>query len=358
MRTTTATNGTVIKYPDAFGFVFCPSLVKVTNTDADYMKVTLTDESDNTIDSIKASARDGKAHIDLSAYVQTLFDTNRIELPSTYPATMTDTFLVREIYVNVLVQLNGQQDTFEFHTTYVWGAPKSLEVFNRVRKVRYFTNYPFALSVFSVTGAEHYIVNDGTDVAADPDSTGMWLMNLNEYETADTLSWKDDVGVLLPIDDENGFTVMRVRNGMEARYNIVFDKKTNEGVYLRWFDRCGFLCHFLFKLENETINTADENDFIRNNIGVEQDYGFGGAYGVLANKTRNENKVIGAPQLDRGEWWWIADIVSSPIVQMYLGNGNWQNVRINGGSFKHDTETDLQDFACTLIIDDIRTQRL
>lgn len=359
MRTTTATNGTTINYPDEFGFVYLPTIISVAKNDLVKLEVTLTDEDNNVIDSITASSYHGRAHIDISAYVQTLFDAKSVRIPQTYSNTIADTFIVRDVTAQVKATLANAVDTFNFYTTFIWGAPKSLEVFNKPRKVRYFTNYPFRLSLFSLTGTTHRILKDGQLTTIEPISTGMWLINMNPYKNANKVVVKDNVGTLTPKITAQGATVTQATDASDVeRFDVVLDKVTDTGIYLRWIDRCGFLCHFLFKCKDEIINAAEESNYLRNAIGSDSDYGFGGSYGTLANKTRSESKTIAAPQLDKDEWWWIADVLTSPIVQMYLGDNSWQNVRVNGGSFKHDAETDLQDFACTLIIDDVNTQRL
>lgn len=348
MRTDTATNATVFRYPDAFGFVFNPCIITISNANLQSVSIDIEDEENNSFTGITASAYDGKCVIDLSQYIQSLFDKMGISLPATYASTLTDLGIVRDISVDVTATLsNSTTDTLTFNTAYIWGAQKNGEIFNQERKVTWWTNFPFALCVFYITGKTSYLNVDTVDMATPLDTTGMWMYNISQYGSATTLYFQDNCGTFKTTikEDEVNLT-QTIAYDTRVTVQMKTAVPTNEkGVYLRWIDRRGFLCHYLFDPNTETLTAADKSN-------IQRDY-----LGVMINKARSESILLGAINLDKDEWWWIADIVTSPIVQWYIEDGVWQNVRIVSGSFQRKEDT-LQDFACTMQIDEVKTQQL
>ena len=139
-------------------------------------------------------------------------------------------------------------------------------------------------------------------------------------------------------------------------------RQEQEGYYLRWIDRFGFIEYYLFDMGTLEYKTDPSE------------------YGVSAEKTvrgfnfANYNRRIGvkterslkacASNLDKATLEYVESIVSSPIVDLYMGKTKegtelWQPVHIEGGTYSYNTHhLSLCDFEITIILPNRKTQSL
>ncbi len=153
-------------------------------------------------------------------------------------------------------------------------------------------------------------------------------------------------------DNTFDFTFHALTN-VAANVRLLVDECT-DGIYLRWINRHGFYCYWLFKRGDESKQIANDGEFIRNNM---QDYnyvnGYHGGSGRKQRKTEENALLVCAPLVDSETFDFLFQLALSPIVDMYAGknvNGvdSWKAVNVSVGNF-NKTKAVLQDFVATTI---------
>ena len=149
---------------------------------------------------------------------------------------------------------------------------------------------------------------------------------------------------------------------MAANVRLLVDECT-DGIYLRWINRHGFYCYWLFKRGDESKQIANDGEFIRNNM---QDYnyvnGYHGGSGRKQRKTEENTLLVCAPLVDSETFDFLFQLALSPVVDMYAGknvNGvdSWKAVNVSVVNF-NKTRAVLQDFVATIILPETRVQSL
>ena len=117
-------------------------------------------------------------------------------------------------------------------------------------------------------------------------------------------------------DNTFDFTFHALTN-MAVNVRLLVDECT-DGIYLRWINRHGFYCYWLFKRGDEGKQIANDGEFIRNNM---QDYnyvnGYHGGSGRKQRKTEENTLLVCAPLVDSETFDFLFQLALSPIVDMY-----------------------------------------
>lgn len=162
-------------------------------------------------------------------------------------------------------------------------------------------------------------------------------------------------------DNTFDFTFHALTN-VAANVRLLVDECT-DGIYLRWINRHGFYCYWLFKRGDESKQISNDGEFIRNNM---QDYnyvnGYHGGAGRKQRKTEENTLLVCAPLVDSETFDFLFQLALSPVVDMYAGknvNGvdSWKAVNVSVGNF-NKTRAVLQDFVATIILPETRVQSL
>lgn len=182
-----------------------------------------------------------------------------------------------------------------------------------LRKVRYYTNFPFSIDELSENGFVTKVITQGGD-----------------YESSFV----------------KGKVITRV-----------IENNEKEGLYIRWIDRFGFMQYFLFKKGDKDLKTASDSNEITELKNV---YGMG--YSVHYRPlqvTSLESVKICADNLDLDEIEYVTSIVGSPLVDLYI-DGEWKPIRIEDGSYQYSVHhlTQKQDFELSIIVNDRDSQSL
>ena len=333
-------NGTIkVSYPD-YVFCFNPCVFMVESPDGsfDFAEVNVDVSSGDVRKSGYWRAYQHKAYIDLRAYFQLLFDENTLTSSDEAAATC------KKVSIHMVVsQLPFDDDSepseierVDIDTLVYWGALRPYEQFDpyKTRKVKCWEGYPFTVDItpdkIDVDISEAQLRVGETVVPIDAERKMMRL----------PYNYVDSRWILLTVHD----------GGMLYYYNLVFVEYVGceaKGVYLRWLDRYGRLCYYLFAEGQKRDKVSNYGDVLRDNItDVVRRMGY----------EREASMQLCAPLADAETIDGIDDIISSPVVDMY-DNGVWQAVIVSAGTYTR-TDDVLQDFVFEITLQDYDTQRL
>lgn len=289
-----------IYYPDSVAFCFNPNLLKVETSNEVTVTIsaagsgmggTFDSTFDRTFHIVKKpwytdqrEYEEGLVELDLSPYMRALFEISRPGMVGSQVIT---------------VNVKTSADEFEFTMTAIWGAMNIGETFNQPRKVTYFTQFPFTVTVF-----------DGS------------IKHLDVSEVPDTIT--------------------------------VIENDCENGIYLRWIDRHGFYQYWLFQ-QGTVDNKSDEyGEKLYGNFS-DGDYSY---YGVGWNqgKTMEKSFKACAPLVDNDTFNMLLTVHSSPLVDMYV-NSTWVPVNIASVTASDNGEN-LKDFEITVTMPDVISQVL
>lgn len=368
MRSVASTNFTV-RVPDEVTFAFNPCLIIVDGCAS--MTLTVTVNGTNYVMNYEAIG--GKVYANVQQIVQLGFASNTFSL--NYGSTTQNTQLGKTVSLTIVPKTaGGTTETLTSSFFAIWGGmnPNGKDVFNGFRKQKYFVGYPFTFGFYLSTRSTILIGNGASPSTSLQVGTngvkGMWEVNGNQLPSGALFSnIYDYAGTLQQGYFDNTFDLtfymhQNVAQTLLARIDI--ENCTDEDtVYLRWISRHGFYCYWLWNYKTKQRTTAYAQDFARVEL-QEYDLTFGYERGAGRRVTyqRNEVTPLAVPLADVEQYEYLLDIISSPCVDMYIGNDTnntprWQTVAVQAGTF---TQTDklMQDFVINLITPSVPVQRL
>lgn len=361
MRQTTK-NGITIKYADAVGFAFLPCIIKASGSGVASIETTISRETRAHTYSVEAFA--DNCIMDYREYVQALFDGISFgNLDYTKEIQQSNLGAVFDISVKVKDSKGSDLATFSYTTFYVWGAMRAGETWNGFKRLTWFTHFPFSFGLYTneasqilvgYEGAPNRMVKPGiagiVDISASvlPSKARYW--NIYDYDG------KIELGTFTDVFD---LTFAMASGGKQSLLARIERNDTEKGIYLRWVDRHGFYRYWLFTQGDESRAISSDTSFMRNNLGEYDDtiFGYLGANGRRQCYSREDTIPLCAPLVDSETFDFLQDLASSPVVDMYLGDNNWQSVTIKAGTYTKTT-AELQDFVCNLVINNTQIQQL
>jgi len=367
MRQTTSGNFT-IKYPDEVSFAFNPVLVIVTPCD----NVIITAMMGGVSRVLRYEAINGNVYADLQQIAQLYFAT--VQFGLNYSSTKQNTNLGSTLSLTIQSTSGADTATVSVSTYVVWGAmnPNGKDVFNGYRKQKYFVGYPFTFGFFTTgqstlvigyNGSPQTSLTIGTNnqkhmVEVNGNQLPQNAMFSNIYDYAGTLQQ----GYFDNTFDLTFYMWQNVAQTLLARIDIE-SCPDEDTVYLRWIDRHGFYCYWLWNYKNRQRTTAYTQEFGRVEL-QEYDYQFGYERGAGRRVAYERNNVtpLAVPLADVEQYKYLLDIISSPCVDMYIGkdtnqNPRWQTVAVQAGTYTQ-TDKEMQDFVINLITPSVPVQRL
>lgn len=267
MRTQTSSLGT-ISYPDEICFAFNPMLIKVASNGCDRIRVVIT-YGGKSYTEIRYVGADNNAFVDIESYAQGFFD--RRDWGNLSPSAAQTTGL--GITINYTVVMSVGTNTHESHSFssfVVWGSMTSGEEYNGYRRVKWFTNFPFSIGLYADASSTIALCNDGSPTTTKQLSgKGVWNVPLTSSVARKFITIQDNLGTLsaTTFDDtfDLTFSMISSQRGRVVM-RIDLDKEADEGVYLRWIDRHGFYCYYLFKRGDEQRKVEAGGNFIRQDM--------------------------------------------------------------------------------------------
>ena len=357
---------TTIEYPDEISFCFNPVVINISGYTWAWVEVTITDVLTGKEYKEKRALFKTACFFDLSFYMQSAFDATefgKIDYQSSIPQ---DSQLGRLFSVEVDMYTSDSTigESFQFNTFIIWGAMKVGERYNGDRILTWFRNLPFTVGMYTAGAGTVSVTADGQVLPS------IMLSDRKVYNlTLQGIDANRDVVLNLPgtstrasvFDNTFDFTFHALTN-VAANVRLLVDECT-DGIYLRWINRHGFYCYWLFKRGDESKQIANDGEFIRNNM---QDYnyvnGYHGGSGRKQRKTEENTLLVCAPLVDSETFDFLFQLALSPVVDMYAGknvNGvdSWKAVNVSVGNF-NKTRAVLQDFVATIILPETRVQSL
>lgn len=361
MRQTTI-NGITIKYADAVGFAFLPCIIKASGSGVASIETTISRETKAHTYSVEAFA--DNCIMDYREYVQALFDGISFgNLDYTKVSQQSNLGAVFNISVKVKNREGSDIATFSYTTFYAWGAMRAGETWNGFKRLTWFTHFPFSFGLYTnaasqilvgYEGAPNKMVKPGIDGIVDINASV--LPSKARYWNIYDFDGKIEQGTFTDVFD---LTFAMAVGGKQSLLARIERNDTEKGIYLRWVDRHGFYRYWLFTQGDESRAISSDTSFVRNNLGEYDDtiFGYLGANGRRQGYSREDTIPLCAPLVDSETFDFLQDVASSPVVDMYLGDNNWQSVTIKAGTYTKTT-AELQDFVCNLVINNTQIQQL
>lgn len=368
--TTTLTIGTATaRAYNGMAFAFNPLVIKITDAGAYTRAIVEVEGNGRQYAEARAIFADGTCWFDMRAYVQALFSDD-YHLSEEAQVQQTG----RGINVTTTITLTGgaARASGSTDTLVLWGAMDYGEEYDAQRRIKWFTAFPFTFGILARAAprvALSYFGDDGRavysellSVAAD----GVWQVMPPAVPLAKELQVTQYGGsdlVRSTFDDTYDITFRYIVSNPQAVKIYVETDDCENGVYLRWINRHGFYCYWLFQNVDEQIKTEIDGEFLRNNM---DDAGL--RFGFVGNVSRRQGyasaKVIPCcvPLCDEETWRYLFDIAISPVVDMYMGKDEndspmWLSVSTQAGSYAR-TDDVLQDFAVNIVMPEIPTLKL
>lgn len=178
----------------------------------------------------------------------------------------------------------------------IWGSPDYVEDGGSIykgstRTVRWFTQFPFTVSVITSTGVQ--------DIA--PTGTTMSVSGLGFVK-----------GNAIGLPESSSQTI------------ILKKDDSSEGIYLRWVDRYGLMEYFLFSPGEFSTSSKGGDETIRNESvgGVEIERSL--------PRYRDSERTVRceAAFLSDEELAYVSTIADSVLVEMYHSDGVWEPVSV------------------------------
>lgn len=367
MRTHSIGEATTIEYPDLISFCFNHTVINIYGEEWSYVECVVTDMVDNTSHTEKREFFKTSVFFDISTYMQASFDMVNENKVDYSQSGAFDSKLGRLFSVELNLYKEGQEqlgNSFFFNTFAMWGAMRVGERYNGNRTLTWFRNYPFSVGLYSaVPGAIKVTADNIALPDVDIPSQNVWNVILKKDIDA-----TDRVELYLPGNSDTtsvfdytfDFTFRGLANTSTKVICLIDD--CTSGVYLRWINRHGFYCYWLFQYGEEARQVINDGEFIRNNMA---DYsfinGYHGGTGRKQRKTESDTLPVCAPLIDSDTYDFLFEIATSPVVDMYAGNidgvDRWKGVNVSVDKFIK-TKASLQDFVCTIILPELNLQSL
>ena len=351
---TSTINNITLDYPDSPCMVFNPCPLKVTGTLAKlqvYINTGLQSYS------LTYETPNGGV-IDVQEFMQSFFDGLYLGDDIDYTQACKASELGKDVNITVIALDTDSSTLAQFNITIfcVWAALTPGEDYIVHRNIKRFCNYPLTVGVHAANAAGGSInVIDADDnnnvdtntVAAD----GLFNVLVDLIPTGNT------------IDVEYSFSRMGVPV-TEKIYTVeCVDACCKDVIYLRWIDRRGFWCYWLFKKGSDTRSAVGEGMFRRNDLYLyDRTWQWHGNSGRRQNYSRQDVIPVCAPLVDRDTFDFLQDVTTSPAVDMYLGkvgtSHKWMPVIIEAGSYTKEMRRPEQDFIMNIVLPEIQIQKL
>lgn len=362
----TKNNGTVIlKYPDEIGFAFNPCLLVLTGTNIVSMSIVM--RCGGISHAYTVEAINGTVYADVREFVQSFFDGMSTKIDYTAESSKTEQGKVVEFSVSYTDADSTTHDAaFTFTVFYVWGAMHIGEIYNGMRHLKMFPGYPFTFGLYKQGEARSVIVlspNSTPRQMINLSGQGIFNLTCNQYEDYDHIVVTDYKGTFTrtTFSDTYDLTFRYTFNGTCTKMlyiDIDHTAHTGRHLYLRWINRHGFVCYWLFKTGIDSRAVSTDSQFIRNNLHSWDDaYGYRDYNNRQQSYKREDTINICAPLVDSDTFNFLQDLTTSPVVDLWLGDNNWQTVTVKAGTYSKSGE-DLQNFEAQIILPEYALQSL
>lgn len=333
----------VVTYPDELCFAFNRNVISVeTKKDIEIVissgGKSYTDEREPVVKGVK-----GEVIVDVSGYLQLFFAPGDNELVN--PRTI-------DVSVKFKNTINNLHLDFSLYT--IWGCVNIGEKFNAGRTLTWFRKFPFTFSAYILANSQILTKQGESDYQkADFEVGSNSLQHLDPSDFFPEANAGEVCSLDIVSESSSVFSV-EFDYTFRGDSSIVHDRfivsDCEDGIYLRWIDRHGFYCYYLFKVGAIAEQAKD--------YGEEIPVDYADSFGVSRTQGRTVKRSLKvyAPLVDAETYDILSSIAGSPLVCKYEG-GKWVPVRIAGATLSKSRDT-LQDFEIQINMPDIITQKL
>lgn len=347
---TTTINSITLEYPDNPCMVFNPCPLKVSGTLAAIQVFINTGllSYNFTFDTPNGGV------IDVQEYLQSFFDGLKLGDDIDYSQANKVSELGKTVNFTVKA-LDGAGVTlaqFNLSVFCIWAAMRPAEDYTVHRKIMRWDGYPLTVGVYgSYAGGGTISIDD-------------YYGNNDDSVTVNAEGLFNTLVDLVPTGNRIDVEYIFIRMGVRIKVPLYTIECINtcfrEGIYLRWIDRRGMWCYWMFKRGDESIAADGKGLFRRNDLDYYyRRYQWHGNSGRRQNYTRNDVVAVCAPLVDRDTFDFLQDVTTSPAVDMYIKNaGVWAPVTIEAGTYTKDHHKPLQDFVMNVVLPETLIQQL
>ncbi|WP_418991868.1 hypothetical protein [Alistipes sp.] len=358
-RTFTHSSGVKIEYPNATHFAFVPAIVQVSGlSSADKLTLTVSEPSGSKMYREEREPNGGAVSFDMRRYLQLLFaDTQHSRL--NYCSLFAQSPLERTAQINVTWPAgSSMQAIHTFDVDAIWGAISARESSGGILRRRWFVRYPFTVDLFARSGTSFDIEVDGkrSDIVYychEADATGATAYHrclMNPAKAIDPATVDRTVHIAVPHS-------LVLKNDEEAvglvAYTLDIDRSAS-GVYLRWIDRQGRYCYYLFREVGSATTVTAASTWERNEMVVPTAYvnGVNVETPVRQSLARKKTRSLGAKLVDSETYDFLLTLAQSVVVDLFDGYDMrdeplWHRVNVVPGSYER-TPKRYQDFMISI----------
>lgn len=359
MRQETITQG-IIYYPNKTHFIFTPALVKVVAAGISLVEISIKDKDSERIYTERRLPINGEFYFSIERYLQIIVE----PYISNYANTLhnIDKFAVSpflatsEITLSLYVNIDDDPDSvFEFETDLIWGALDVGERYGGQYKRKWFINYPFTFNIASPAGNYFDVKKDYDDVQAVafevPEDIIKETASGYQHLIVDPskIFYLDNVWRRIYVAIPN---CLRIKDDIEGvgvtSYDLEIDK-CRCGIYLRWVNRRGEFCYYLFDSDSKGYDITEDDAYERHDMVNPVGYydGLNTAMRKRSFISQRKTLALSASFIDSETFDFLAELAQSPLIDMFTGymdgKPKWERVKIVPASYSQLSEP-LQDF--------------
>lgn len=357
--------GFTVEYPGRIAFAYNPYGISIYGDTTKPIDVKITDTLSNKSYSESRYVYNGKCYFDFSPYFQAMFDpteANRIDYNQPANSSLCRAFEIEINCPRIPGDVGGTYST-AITVDVIWGAMEVGETFNGNRELTWFRNYPFTIGVYTAGATELRTQADGRDTAPiHIPSQGIWNVPVTLPANRNVIYYLPEKILEQSVWDMTfDYTFHKASNKPSLVTCVVDDSDC--GIYLRWINRHGFHCYWLFARGEESHKIKNEGEFLRNNMASPQFVGgYHGGTGRKQLKSKENTIDIAAPLVNQKTYDYLSDLLVSPIVDLYCGRSpedipQWLGVNIEADNVRKSSKP-LQNFVATLILPETRVPGL
>lgn len=349
-----------IEFPSEVAYCNMPMLVRVTQAE-EYVGAAVTIVVNDEEYSDTRELRDGACVFDIARYAQMAFAGKSLEYDlGEYDdkAQTAPTAQEVQLFVRMTTMSGASEEAVNSVICVVNGRLAIGQSSGGTRRRRWFINLPQSFDFLSTADTDIYLDSDDEVLEISKNETynnyGQVYVNLSPSSDIPEPSRKAHLRA------ENAPLVQGSAVGVGTiDYELIVDRCTS-GVYLRWLDRLGQWCYYLFRVTAQTYNTSVVQEW-HDGIVRDERVAEGGVYLSSGQHhqqmSESETLSLGAKLVDAETFDYLLSLTSASLVDVmvnkerYLDGADevaeWERVQVVGGSYAR-TAAPLQDFLVTI----------
>lgn len=331
-----------ILYPDNVVFVYNPNYIKLSNIyDFDNVSIRFVNPRLGKDIEINVALVNHSASVYISKFLQILLSGDRAFTLYAVIKAGDYSQTIDMLCVNGSLNIG---ERFGQIGSFVYDPDEK----NFIRRVRWFKNFPFKVSIFGDGSSIGYSIRYDKNGYSTQRTLSKYY---NDFDPK-TIAPKAERLLVFKITPDGGDGIGT--SAFDSTYDYTFQTllesvsfvrlyvdNSTEGHYFRWIDPLGQMQYFLFTKGVEQIKVTDSE---QTEDEVESNGIYFGRIMRTMEKSRTRELKCCAANLTKDEQDYVKTIISSVNCEMWLGGEIWMPVNVKAGSFSISEKEDLQDF--------------